>query len=384
MGIRSKLRIVQALASRGEGGRELAPVLLASGFRQKNIQASIWADPDSFLGKKAAQDGLLTQPFRFRGYFRANGIRDIRRALEKERPDVIHLHHTRDLWSVVPALALSGWDGVLVLSKHVASDVVKKDFFHRRLYRRVDLMLACSEFVHRNVLETCPIPPEKVLTAFMPVDMKKFRFDAGARKKLRKSWGWDKNEVIGMVSRITPGKGLELFLKTAAKLSAQRPQARFLVVGKSSTQESWYSEIVNALHKGLGLGEKFVFLGYEPRVAGCLSAMDLVVHMAEAESFGMAVTEAMACQRPAIVRRGGGLAEILETEPGKAQGGLVLDTNDPQKWAATLQRVLGSKALLAKFQRETRKIASRFSLEPWVDRHLQWYQQLSDGKRPTP
>jgi len=381
LAIHSKLRIVQVLASRGEGGRELAPLLLASGLRRKKYSTSIWADPDSFLGKKAAEEGLLTQPFRFRGYFHTGGIREIRRALEKEPPDLIHLHHTRDLWSVVPALFLSGWKGPLVLSKHVASAVKKKDFLHRRLYQRVDLMLACSDFIRLNVLETCPVTPERVMTAYMPADLKQFRFGAGARKRIRKSWGWDKNEVIGMVSRITPRKGHELFLQTAARLSAQRPKARFVVVGKCSAEEGWYRETLMTLRKSLGLEEKFIFQGYVPRPAEYLSAMDLVVHMAEAESFGMAVVEAASCRRPVIVRRGGGLAEILEGGSGKAQGGLVLDTNDPQEWASTLDRVLGSKALMAKFRGETRKIASRFSLEPWLDRHLQWYQQLLDGRR---
>ena len=326
----------------------------------------------------------MTQPFRFRGHFHAGGIQQIRRSLREESPDVIHLHHTRDLWSVVPALVLSGWKGPLVLSKHVASSVRKKDFLHQRLYRRLDLLLTCSDFIHRNVLATCPIVSEKVITSFMPVDLKEFHFKATARKRLRKNWGWDKNEVIGMVSRITPHKGHELFLHTAAKLVAQRPKVRFRVVGKHSPDESWYFEQILELRKKLGLEKVFVYEGYVPNVSEFLSATDLVVHMAEAESFGMAVAEAMACGRPVVARRGGGLAEILETTPGKAQGGLVLDTDDPEEWSNALDKVLRSRALMAKFSGETRKIALRFSLEPWVDQHLQWYQQLLDGKRPTP
>jgi glycosyltransferase involved in cell wall biosynthesis len=384
VGKSSRLHIIQALASRGEGGRELAPLLLASGLRKRNHKASIWADPDSFLGKKASAKGFLTQPFRFYGYFRKSGIQEIVKAVRKESPDLIHLHHTRDLWAVVPALALAGWKGPLVLSKHVSSAVRKKDFLHRRLYRRIDLMMTCSEFIRRNVLETCPIEPEKVKTSFMPVDLKEFHFKAAARKKLRKDWGLEKNDIIGMVSRLTPKKGHELFLHAAAKLLAKRPNARFRVAGKYSAEEEWYYEILLALRKKLGLEKAVTYEGYISDVSGFLSAADLMVHMAEAESFGMAVVEALACKRPVIVRRGGGLAEILESTPGKVQGGLVLDTDDPQEWADTLDKVLGSKALMAKFQRETLKIASRFSLEPWVDRHLQWYQQLLDGKPPTP
>ncbi len=377
----SRYRIVQALASRGEGGRELAPLLLARALRKKGHEVSIWADPGSFLGKKAQEAGLLTEAFHFHGHFSPPSALEILKALRKEAPDVIHLHHTKDLWSVVPALALAGWKGPLFLTKHVASGVAKKDLLHRRLYGRVDLLLTCSEFIRQNVVETCPVEPEKVQTSFMPVDLREFRLKADARKRLRKAWGWGPNEVIGMVSRVTPGKGHELLLRCAAKLIAQRPKVRFRVIGKHTLDEKWYFDRCLDLRKKLGIEKAFIYEGYVQDVAGFLSALDLAVHAAEAESFGMAVVEAMACGRPVVARRGGGLAEILESKPGKAQGGLVLDTDDPQEWANALEKVLGSKALMAKFRRETRKIALRFSLEPWVERHLQWYRQLLEEKK---
>ncbi len=359
----------------------MAPLLLARGLRKKGHDVSIWADPGSFLGKKAREQGFWTQAFHHHGHFSPCGVLEILKALRKEAPDVIHLHHTKDLWAVVPALALAGWKGPLVLTKHVASGVVKKDFFHQGLYGRVDRLLACSEFIRQNVIDTCPIGPEKVLTSFMPVDLQEFGFKADTRKKLRKAWGWGPNEVIGMVSRITPGKGHELLLRCAAQLIAQRPKVRFRVIGKHTADEEWYFDRCLSLRKKLGLEKTFIYDGYVQDVAGFLSALDLAVHAAEAESFGMAVVEAMACGRPVVARRGGGLAEILESKPGKAQGGLVLDTDDPQEWSNALEKVLGSKALMAKFHRETRKIALRFSLEPWVERHLQWYRQLLEGKK---
>lgn len=383
MGTPARLHVVQALASRGEGGRELAPLLLASGLKKRGHRVSLWADPGTFVGQKAREQGLLTQSFRFHGFFNLGGVREIRQALRKESPDVIHLHHTRDLRSIIPALALSGWKGPLVITKHVASKFKKVDLIHRWLYQRVDKIFTCSDFIRQNVIETCPVRPEKVETSYMPVDRKIFRFQVSARKSLRKSWGWEGNEIVGMLSRITPRKGHELFLHLAAQLLAKRPDIRFRVAGKCSPREQWYFDQLLKLRGQLGLENVFIYEGYVPDTAAFFSATDLVVHAAEAESFGMAVIEAMACGRPVVVRRGGGLPKILESSPGKAQGGVILNTDDPLAWAETLNKVLDSKALMAKFRRETRKIALRFSLEPWVDRHLQWYRQLLDGKRPT-
>lgn len=361
---------------------ELAPLLLAPGLRKKGQQVSIWADPDSFLGRKAREAGFLTQSFRYSGHFHPGRIRETWRALNQEQPDLIHLHHTRDLWTVVPALALAGWKGPLVVSKHVASSVVKKGFFHRRLYGRVDLMLACSEYIRKNVIDTCPMAPDKVQTAFVPVDLKAFRSNTGDRRRVRKSWGWESKKIIGMVARVSPKKGQELFLRTAARLMEKIPGVRFRVAGAYSPDEQWFSSQMLDLRKKLGLEDVFVYEGMVKDVPGFLSAVDLVVHMADAESFGMAVAEALACEKPVVVRRGGGVAEILEREPGKAHGGLVLDSDDPEEWADTLAGVLKSKSSMAKFQREARKTAQRFSLEPWVDRHLQWYRQILNHKSP--
>jgi D-inositol-3-phosphate glycosyltransferase len=360
---------------------ELAPLLLAQGLRNEGHQVSIWADPSTFLGKKITEGHWPFHPFHFRGYFNPRSILEIRRALSKARPDLIHLHHSRDLAAVVLALKLNGWEGPVVLTKHVASDIQKKDFIHRWLYRRLDFMLTCSTFIRENVLKTCPIPPAKVAVSYMGVDLKRFKYSSAARGKLRSSWGWDKNIVIGMVARITPRKGHELFLRIAAKLIQKDPRVRFRVAGQYSPKEKGYYRRLLALRKRLGLENVVFFDDHVEEIQDFFSAFDLVLHTAEAESFGMAVVEAMACGCPVVVRRGGGVAEVLETASDPAKGGVVMDNGDPESWAQTLSTLLRSEPLMGKLKGETRRMVSRFSLDFWVDHHLGWYRQLLEAKR---
>jgi len=371
------------MASAGTGGMELAPLLLAQGLRKKGHQVTIWADPGTFFGKKVLEQKFPLRTFRFRGYLNPSGIGDIRKALSMDKPDVIHLHHSRDLFSVVPALKLSGWKGPMLLTKHVESNVVKKDILHRWLYGRLDRMLACSAFIRDNILRTCPIAPEKVGISFVPVDLERFKYSPAARKKLRRSWGWEKNIVIGMVARITPGKGHDLFLNIAERLLRKDPKVRFRLAGHCDPEEDWYYQELLTLRKKLGLEKVVFFDQHIENVPEFLSAMDLVLHTAKAESFGMAVAEAMACARPVVVRRGGGVAEILEAVPGKARGGVIMENTDPEKWARTLMGLLQTKGLRAKLGGETRKMVLRFGRGLWVDKHIRWYRQLLEGKTPA-
>jgi glycosyltransferase involved in cell wall biosynthesis len=362
---------------------ELAPLLLAQGLQKKGQQVSIWTDPGTFLGKKTLEGRFQVQPFHYHGYFSPRGIREIREALVKEKPDLIHLHNTRDLPVVVPALKISGWRGPLLLTKHVASNIVKKDILHRWLYRRLDYLLTCSDFIRKNVLETCPVAADKVETSYVPVDLQRFRFSRQARVKLRRSWGWEKNTIVGMVARVTPGKGHELFLRVAGKLVQKDPRVRFRLTGLHSPGEKWFFLEMLALRKKMGLEKSVILEDRVDDVPGFFSALDLVLHTAPAESFGMAVAEAMACGRPVVVRRGGGVAEILEADEGKARGGLVIDGSDPEVWADRVSGLLRSKALMGKLGRETRKMVARFSLDLWVENHLRWYRKLLGRGTPA-
>lgn len=372
----TRYKIAQVLSSVGMGGRELAPLLLGKGLHQKKWDVTFWCAPKSFLAERVDQGKYASRPFHHHGPMDPRSIFEILSALKKDKPDLIHLHKSGDLWSVVPAIVLADWKGKLVLTKHVESNVKKKDPLHQWLYRRVDRIWTCSDFIRRNVIETCPIPPEKVQTSFMPADLGFFRYDPVGRKKIRKVWGWDKNPVVGMASRLSPGKGHELFLKTAARILRMDPKVRFRVAGTFTPDEAWFQRELFRIRKDLGLEGTFAYDDYVPDLPQFLSGLDLFVHMADRESFGMAVVEAMACGKPVVVRKGGGVQEILKNSSGKYPGGVVFDSNDPEEWAVTLERILRDKGLMAKFQKESRKMARRFDLNQWVDHHLEWYREL--------
>jgi len=59
---------------------------------------------------------------------------------------------------------------------------------------------------------------------------------------------------------------------------------------------------------------------------------------------------------------------------------MVLDTDHPGEWARDLALVLGL-TLAARLRRESRPAALRFSLDSWVELHLQWYRRLLEAKR---
>ncbi len=374
---RKRLRIAQAIASDAWGGRERTPLLLARGLRARGHAVSVWADPEAPAAAEACRLGIPLLPFRRKGHLNPGGILQVSRALAAFKPHVLHLHHTRDLWMAVPGLAGSGWKGPLFLTKHVGSSVVKKDILHAGLYRRVDRVFTCSRVILRNVLETTSVAPERVQVSYAPVDLDLFRFDPAARGRVRRAWGVREGRlVVGMVARLSPGKGHEILMQAAALLRATFPGVMFRMAGDASRSEAGYKARLLGMRDSLGLADGFLFDGYVPDVPAFLSGLDVVVHSAKAEAFGLAAVEAMACGRPVVGRAGEGLEEIIVD----GRGGMLVDSDDPIAWARVLRDVLGRKSVLLRMAYQARKQAARFSLERLAKFHEDAYYESLAGK----
>jgi len=63
------------------------------------------------------------------------------------------------------------------LTKQVGSFIIKKDFLHRWIYDRLTFALAISTAIQKNLMDTCPLPENKVLLLHNGVDINRFNPD---------------------------------------------------------------------------------------------------------------------------------------------------------------------------------------------------------------
>lgn len=381
-----KLRVVQAVTSDGWGGRERVPLLLARELGKAGHYAEVWADPRTPTYREAVRWGLPVRSLPFKGYVAPFEYFRVSRQLWKASPEIVHAHAGRDLWSLVPALWIASSDASLVLSQHVGNARPKKDPFHRALYGRVDLVMACSEVIRRNVLRTCAVPPDRCRTAYAPVDLDVFRFHPEARRRLRRAWHLgSRHMAVGFAARVSSGKGHLLMLETASLLKKRFPNLRFKLAGGPTPGEESYVDFLKTEVKRRGLEDVVEFTGYldgSSDVAGFLSGLDVALHPAGAEAFGMAVVEAMACGRPVVVRDGEGAAETVRGLDGRLRGGLLVKDGEAESWAEAIANVLTDKKLRDRLSREARPAAERFSLKRFVRFHVDAYQELIRRQKP--
>lgn len=144
------------------------------------------------------------------------------------------------------------------------------------------------------------------------IDLENFRSTVSATQ-IRKQLGLsDDSPLVGVLAALRPEKDVETFLRAAAHVGAELPDARFLVIGDGSERHRLEQVAAN-----LGLASRVLFLGDQSTVENLLPALDVFVQSSLTESMPNAVLEAMAMGRPVVATKAGGTQElVLDGETG--------------------------------------------------------------------
>ncbi|MHC4917164.1 MAG: glycosyltransferase, partial [Planctomycetota bacterium] len=156
---------------------------------------------------------------------------------------------------------------------------------------------------------------KRVLLVPNGVETDHFRFDPGAGEAVRAELGLGGEDlVVAVAGRLQPWKGQHVFLEAAARVAAQEPRARFLVVGGATCcPDAGYPRLLGERAAALGIADRVVFTGHRRDMPAVYSASDVVVHCSvEPEPFGRVVAEAMAAGRAVVATRSGGVADVYE------------------------------------------------------------------------
>jgi glycosyltransferase involved in cell wall biosynthesis len=309
------LRLVLGL--RGRGHRALLALAGGDRFEAKAREAGV--EPVEGLGL----DVRSGPPAVVRDALRLSAL------VRRESVDIVHAHHGHDHWL--------GWWGrgraALVRTFH-NERAVRTAWPDSALYRRTHALVGVSGGIEAR-LRDVDIPGERVYRAEGVVDAARFTDDPAAARKIREEFGVGQAPLVGCVARLAAGRGHEALIEGFRLLSAEREDARLLLVGKGERRDA-----VEGLVKRLGLERRVLFAGYrDADLPGVLSALDVFVLMgAGSDESCRAALEAMAAGRPVLAARVGALPDAV------AHGvtGLLLDDAGPAAVAASLGRLLSS------------------------------------------
>lgn len=167
--------------------------------------------------------------------------------------------------------------------------------------------------------------------------------------------------IIGLIGRISPWKGQDVFLQAAAILRPRYPGVTFRIIGKPLFNEVEWDAGLRRLTTELDLDHSVDFVGFREDIPAEIASLTVLVHASvRAEPFGQVIIEGMAARVPVVATNGGGVPEIV------AHGvtGLLVPMGDPGAMAAAIDSLLADPARALRIAERGRlEVERRFSID---------------------
>jgi glycosyltransferase involved in cell wall biosynthesis len=368
------MKVLYSCLSKSLGGLELSVIKEALQLQNQNIPVEILCLPGSKINQKAKKEGLNCLTLKADRYFHPFGIIKLAKIIKRNSYNIIHTHLSKDLWKLVPALKYAGSNIPLILTKQMGSGVSKKDFLHKWLYKRVTYILAISNHIQENILKTCPVDEDKIILHHNSVDLKIFDPSNAQRDKIRKEFEIKDDElVIGMLARISRGKGHEEFLYAAKKINDEYQDVKFLIAGNSNPDDKDYENKIISILKNYNLRNKVIFTGFREDTPDLISAMDIFAFPSHSESFGIGLIEAMAMEKPSVSTNSHGILDI--TVDGVT--GYLFERKNGDDLYRKLKLLIDSPEKRKSFGIAGRKrVIEKFNIEKQSGKLFSLYEQL--------
>ncbi len=186
--------------------------------------------------------------------------------------------------------------------------------------------------------------------------------------ELRNSLAPNGEPLLVHVSNFRPVKRPVDCVEILARVTKAGINTRLVMVGDGS-------ERTNAEHRArcLGVFDKCVFVGKQPKIVDYLSAADVLLLPSEQESFGLAALEAMACEVPVVASRVGGVPEVVTD----GETGFLSAVGDVEKMAADAGRLLTDQTLRREMGRRARESAvSRYRTDIVIPKYIEFYEKV--------
>ncbi len=190
---------------------------------------------------------------------------------------------------------------------------------HQAIRLRKWPLLASRIRIVSNAINLPHFPPERI---------------ASTRELLRRQFDLPSDcLVIASGGRLSPEKGVRVFLEAAQLILGRYSNVYFLVFGEGPLREELELE-----SKRIGLGDRLVFAGFVPVLREFLPGLDILVNPSFSEEMPNIVLEGMAAEIPVVATAVGGVPEIS----GDDHAISLVPPGDPKSIAEAVSLIVGN------------------------------------------
>lgn len=298
------------------------------------------------------------------------------RFIREKQVDVTHAHVARDYPLATLASFYAG-NVPLVITRHLTRHLSK---FHRLTFSRVAAVIAPGEADARSLRKQKIVAEDKIAVVIYGIDWDRFDCESAPfdRETSRNNLCPDARFLIGIAGELREHKGQDIFIRAAAIIAAQYPDAYFLIAGEDNSPDKTYRAQLERLLTELKLHHRVRLLGWLDSVAPFYSALDVFVSASRVEPFGLVMVEAMASGVPVVATATEGAREVSSD----GVNGRLTPVGDAEALAAAIINLLADERTRQQMVKPAQIAArERFGLERMINETESIYFSILKNQR---
>lgn len=369
------IRVLHLIKGLGPGGAEK---LLVSAARVRDREAFdysvVYLLPWKTAFVRDLEDlGVPTQCLGVRHEQDLRWLLRLRRLLERQRYDVVHVHspYVAGMTRLVVRSMPEQTRPPLVSTEHNvwSSHTRASRALNTTTFPIGNAWLAVSDEVRGSVPVRLQKRVEVVVHGIVMGDVERAR---AQRDSVRTEIGLRDGEVvIGTVANFRAQKGYPDLLAATRVLADRKVPARFVIVGQGPLEDE-----IRALHASLGLDGYVDILGYRDDAIRVLAGCDLFALASHYEGYPVAVMEALAVGLPIVATAVGGIPEAVR----EGVEGLLVPARRPDLLADAIETLVRDPVRRVEMGKAAAERGRRYDIDAAVRRTEQIYRDAQRSR----
>ncbi|MEI9978124.1 MAG: glycosyltransferase family 4 protein [Edaphobacter sp.] len=363
------MRILHIISSGGMYGAEAVILNISHTLNQGQDCSMLGtffnsSNPNLQLHERAVEEGIEAHLIPCAGQIDRRAITRIRELATQTNADVIHAHGFKA--DIYVYLALRGTGIPLISTCHTWYDndllALCYGVSDRLVLRKYARVVAVSDEVKQRLLKA-GVREEVIRLVRNGIESQ--RFDSAA-PSLRKDFSKDAI-IVGLIGRLAWEKGVDIFLRAAARVLVEFPSARFVVIGEGPDKDK-----LEKLMDDLKIQGSVSMLGRRNDMPSVYASLDVMVSSSRQEGLPIAILEGMASGLPLVATTVGEVPSVVL----EGQTGVLVPAEDIASLADGILGLLRDPAKRKRFGVAARqRVEHEYSAARMTDHYLDVYTE---------
>lgn len=318
------MKIIFFITGLGMGGAEKVVCELADKLYEKGNEISIVYFTGNVLRRPSNNIEIKKFPLKM-GISSVVEFKKLLDYIKDKSPDVIHAHMFHA--NIMARMIKFFYNKVRVICTSHSN--YEGGALRMKIYALTEGLCEVHTNVSANaaqaLMKAGAVRNKEIIPIYNGIETKKYLNIPNIKEKKKRELGYkNTDKLIVSIGRIDIPKDYPTLLKAFKLLLDSDKDLKLLIVGDGPKKD----EMVN-LAKHLNIEKEVAFLGIRYDIVELLNVSDIFVSSSAWEGFGLAILEAMLCEKPIVATRTDGAIELLPPD-------CLVDCNDEFKLSESI------------------------------------------------